>query len=303
MYNAQLDTFLCVADAGSFNKAAGILYISPSAVIKQINLLEAKLGVRLFIRTHRGLLLTPAGQSLYKDARYIIRYCRESAQRARHAMTGNPRLVRIGTSLLTPAEVLLKLWPRMQKTVPDLKYQLVPFENTPDDTREILAGLGQSIDVIAGMFDDQILTVRRCAGMELFPEPLMAAVPIHHLLASKEMLVPGDFDGQKVLLIHSGFSRAMDEVRRDLEYNHPSAQIEDFDFFDLNVFNRCENTDSLMIAVPQWQRVHPLLKLIPVQWTHTVSFGLMYSPKPSLVIQEFLKAVRCSRESSDELWE
>ena len=43
MYNPQLDTFLCVAEAGSFNKAAEKLYISPPAVIKQINLLEERL--------------------------------------------------------------------------------------------------------------------------------------------------------------------------------------------------------------------------------------------------------------------
>ena len=40
MYNPQLETFLCVAEAGSFNRAAERLYISPPAVIKQINLLE-----------------------------------------------------------------------------------------------------------------------------------------------------------------------------------------------------------------------------------------------------------------------
>ena len=40
MYNPQLETFLCVADAGSFNKAAEESYITPTAVIKQINLLE-----------------------------------------------------------------------------------------------------------------------------------------------------------------------------------------------------------------------------------------------------------------------
>ena len=53
MYNPQLDTFLRVADAGSFNKAAEESYISPTAVIKQINLLESKLDVKLFERTHR----------------------------------------------------------------------------------------------------------------------------------------------------------------------------------------------------------------------------------------------------------
>lgn len=64
MYNPQLDTFLAVVEAGSFNKAAERLYISPPAVIKQINLLESSLGVRLFTRTHRGLVLTEAGRSL-----------------------------------------------------------------------------------------------------------------------------------------------------------------------------------------------------------------------------------------------
>ena len=44
MYNTQLDTFLKVAELGSFNKAADALYITPPAVTKQINLLEEDLG-------------------------------------------------------------------------------------------------------------------------------------------------------------------------------------------------------------------------------------------------------------------
>lgn len=49
-----------MADAGSFNKAAEKAFITPTAVIKQINLLEEGLGVKLFERTHRGLNLTKA---------------------------------------------------------------------------------------------------------------------------------------------------------------------------------------------------------------------------------------------------
>ena len=54
MYNLQLETFIVVADLGSFNKAAEALYITPPAVTKQINLLEKDLEVQLFVRTHRG---------------------------------------------------------------------------------------------------------------------------------------------------------------------------------------------------------------------------------------------------------
>ena len=74
MYNPQLDTFICVVEAGSFSKAADKLYISPPAVIKQINSLENNLGVQLFARTHRGLVVTAAGESLYQDAKYKVNY-------------------------------------------------------------------------------------------------------------------------------------------------------------------------------------------------------------------------------------
>ena len=73
MYNPQLDTFICVVEAGSFSKAADKLYISLPAVIKQINSLENNLGVQLFARTHRGLVVT-AGESLYQDAKYMVNY-------------------------------------------------------------------------------------------------------------------------------------------------------------------------------------------------------------------------------------
>ncbi len=86
MYNPQLETFIKVANAGSFNKAAEESYITPTAVIKQINLLEDSPKVTLFERSHRGLTLTKAGRSLYQDAKYIIQYCRDSVTRARNAM-------------------------------------------------------------------------------------------------------------------------------------------------------------------------------------------------------------------------
>ena len=46
MYNPQLDTFICVVEAGSFSKAAEELYISAPAVIKQINSLENSLNLQ-----------------------------------------------------------------------------------------------------------------------------------------------------------------------------------------------------------------------------------------------------------------
>lgn len=156
MYNPQLETFLCVAESGSFNKAAEKLYISPPAVIKQINLLEGSLGLPLFVRTHRGLQLTEAGKSLVQDTKYIIQYCKDSVTRAKNAMQKSTDIIRIGISPLTPAQVLVDLWPKLQEDCPNTKFQFVPFDNTPENVREILANLGQNIDAVAGIFDETI---------------------------------------------------------------------------------------------------------------------------------------------------
>lgn len=66
MYNPQLETFLCVVEAGSFSKAAEKMYITAPAVIKQINSLESSLNLQLFDRTHRGLIVTEAGNPYIK---------------------------------------------------------------------------------------------------------------------------------------------------------------------------------------------------------------------------------------------
>lgn len=167
MYNPQLETFIRVADAGSFNKAAEESFITPTAVIKQINLLEDSLGVKLFDRTHRGLHLTKAGHSLYQDSKYIIQYCRDSITRAKNAMQEDSNIIRIGSSPITPAQLLMELWSRVQALHPNIKFQIVPFENTPENAREILANLGKNIDIVGGIFDDTMLDVRACAGLEL----------------------------------------------------------------------------------------------------------------------------------------
>lgn len=292
MYNPQLETFLRVADAGSFNKAAELSYITPTAVIKQINLLEADLDVKLFERTYRGLKLTKAGMSLYNDAKYIIQYCRDSVIRAKNSMQEDISVIRIGTSPMTPAGILVELWPKIHVLCPEIKFQLVPFENTPENAREILKNLGQNIDVIAGIFDDTMLNVRSCAGVEISRQPLCCAVSIHHRLASKNRLAVQDLYGENLMLMHRNWSHYVDRLRDDICQNHSQIHIIDFDFYSIDIFNRCENSNDILMAVRAWDAVHPLLKVIPVDWKHSIPYGLLHSPTPSDTVKHFLNALQ-----------
>ena len=292
MYNPQLETFLHVADAGSFNKAASARYITPTAVIKQINLLEDSLDVKLFDRSHRGLTLTPAGRSLYQDAKYIIQYCRDSVTRAKNAMQEDSNVIRIGSSPMTPAQLLMGLWAKINERHPDIKFQIVPFENTLENAREILGNLGNHIDVIGSIFDETMLDLRSCAGLELSREPFCCAVSIHHRLAVKDKLQLSDLYGERLMLMHRGWSHYVDQLRDDLWQFHPQIQIVDFDFYNVDIFNRCENTNDILLAISGWANVHPLLKVIPVEWAHSIPYGILHSPTPTPTVQRFLDAAQ-----------
>jgi len=127
MYNPQLDTFIHAANSGSFSEAADELHISPTAIIKQINLLESDLNLKLIDRTHRGITLTEAGKSLYKDAKYLIQYSKDFLVRARNAMQSNENIIRIGTSLMKPTQFLMELWPKIHEHCPELKFVNIKY--------------------------------------------------------------------------------------------------------------------------------------------------------------------------------
>jgi DNA-binding transcriptional LysR family regulator len=289
MYNPQLEMFIRVAEAGSFSKAAEECFITPTAAIKQINSLEAGLGLRLFTRTHRGLTLTDSGKSLYADAKYIIGYCKESVARAKNASENKPNVIKIGTSPMAPGEFLLQLRERIQQHVGNLRFELVQFDNTPENAREILANLGKNIDVVAGLFDETYEAVRGSATLKLHDAPICCAVSIKHKLAEKATLTVDDIRDTSFMLIRRGWNTYTDKLR-DFAIAQ-SMPIVDFDFYNLAVFNRCANEDYALMAFDFWKHSHPLIKILPVEWDFTVPYGLLYSPVPSEPVARFIAAV------------
>lgn len=214
-------------------------------------------------------------------------------------MQEDNNVIRIGSSIMTPAQLLMELWSKVQTMCPDIKFQIVPFENTPENAKEILANLGKNIDVIGGIFDETMLKLRGCEGLELLRGKFYCAVSIHHRLAEKNKLQISDLYGENLLLMHRGWSHYVDQLRDDLWQNHPKINIVDFEFYSMDVFNRCENTNDVLLAVPGWANVHPLLKVIPVEWEHSIPYGILHSSNPTPVVQKFLDM---AKEISKELY-
>jgi DNA-binding transcriptional LysR family regulator len=67
-----LSNFLSVAEAGSLQGAANIVHIAQPALTRQVAMLEEEFGTRLFLRHHRGVTLTEAGEQLREHAERIL---------------------------------------------------------------------------------------------------------------------------------------------------------------------------------------------------------------------------------------
>lgn len=94
--------FWSVVRAGSINKAAAELRVSPPAISTQLRLLEATLGTKLFARSGRRLVLTEMGRTVYSYAEEIFDLGRELMDVAKNRPVGRPLRLDIGVVDVLP---------------------------------------------------------------------------------------------------------------------------------------------------------------------------------------------------------
>ena len=289
MYNPILDTFIAVVDYGSFTRAAEYLYISPTAVMKQINTLENHLDLKLIERTPTGVHLTPAGKVVYQDAKFMIDYSKKSIASANAAMHTYDTTFCVGTSLLNPAKPFMDLWYRINHHFPDYKLHLVPFEDDHEGIISEIKKLGEKFDFLIGVCDSKTW-LSLCRFLPLGRYKKMIAVSRDHPLASKKCINIEDLYGETLMMVSRGDSGVNDFLRNDLEKNHPQIHIEDTPhFYDLSVFNRCAETGNVLLTIECWQEIHPGLVSIPVNWNYSIPYGLLYSFDAPDDVLQFVK--------------
>lgn len=290
MYHPQIETFISVAESGSFSKTAEACFISPTAVMKQINALETRIGITLFDRTNHGLQLTEAGKSFLQDAKYIIEYSARAIEKAKDIARQEKRQsVRVGTSIMTSAKFLLDMWTEIQKQSSTMPIELIPFDNTPENAQEILKNLGKHIDVVAGIYDEDFLIERGCRAAHLSDKTLSLAVPLTHPLCDKQIISQEDLKNTRIMLITKGW-KVVEQMRKDLILR--GIKLIDFDFYNLNAFNKAVKENVPIMAIDGWENIHPLLKIIPVEWDYHIPFGIMYSPSQTKQVETFVKILK-----------
>ena len=295
MLDQRLETLLCAVDCANFTKAAERLYMSPTAVMKRVDSLEADLNLKLIERGPRGVRLTPGGESLCADARLLRDYARRSVERARSAMGAADTEFRVGTSLLNPARPFMELWYSVSAAFPGFRLQLVPFEDSHETILDEIQALGEKFDLFIGVCDSK-LWLEHCSMLPLGRYKKLCAVSREHRLACRERISLEDLRGETLMMVPEGDSQTNDAIRRDLRRMYPEIRLEDTPrFYDITVFNRCARTGNVLLTLECWQDVHPALVSLAVDWDYSIPYGLMYSRSPSPKVKRLVELIEAHR--------
>lgn len=301
MYSQQIKTFIQVADRGSLSKAAEDLFVTPASIMKQMNALEERLGVTLLKRTNRGIEVTEAGKFIYKAARRFIAESEEAVLQARAIQQNEIKTIRVGSSFLNPGNVLINLWNTIRPDCTEYRIKIVPYSDDHEHILSVVASLGTTMDFMVGVFGSQQM-LRMSKFHELGRYPLCIAVPRNHRLASQTKLSLNDLHGEHLVVVKSGDALYLDKLREILKMTHPQILIEDAPYFyDMETFNACEVTGSLLLTLDAWADIHPSLVTLPVEWDYTVSYGLLYSQNPSDEVAAFLNIIKQAIENKRSL--
>lgn len=193
----QLESLVAVSDHRSFRRAAAALGISQPALSAQVQAAEQLLGVQVFERDRRSVLVTPAGEDVIGRAREALASVDAVGDAARRR--GEPLVgpLRLGVIPTVAPYWLPPLLPAVRARFPRLELIL-----REDQTARLLAQLG------AGTLDVAFLALPVPGDLttaEVAREAFVAAAPRKSPLAGKRgKLTERDLDDQTVLLLEDG---------------------------------------------------------------------------------------------------
>ncbi|SFP60786.1 DNA-binding transcriptional regulator, LysR family [Bradyrhizobium sp. Ghvi] len=191
----QLRCFVAAAEQLHFGRAAQHLQMLPSALGRQIRLLEEDLGTRLFARTTRAVSLTEDGATLLRDARAILAKVEAVESNLRNrSRAGAARRLRIGAIDSAAAGLLPPLLRDFRSRHPEISVQLVE-DKTVRLLPKILTG---ALDLAFVRPPDR--PHKRLEFRPLLQETAIVAFPQHHVLASRKSIVLADIADEAMLV-------------------------------------------------------------------------------------------------------
>ena len=253
----RIEYFLKAAEILNFTEAAKKLFITPQALTRQVSVLEAELGARLFDRTTRYVRLTDFGRECYSRFSVIKRDLDSAFRDMLILAKDSGEVIRIGFfSALPKNEIITPLLNLFSRKTPELKIEI--SSGNMDEIREWLAS--DEIDIcITNTHDYE--NWREFETIDLLSAPADIVVAPSHPWAKKREVTEQDIESGSILLLKlnrplepDSFYRTVPFRRRRYAQNFDSMLVmletgNDFAVFP-RVFNHMFHADFIYFDLP-----------------------------------------------------
>jgi DNA-binding transcriptional LysR family regulator len=205
-------TFVTVAELGTVSKAALHLRVAQPALSRQISDLEEELGLKLFDRVGRRLLLTGEGEQLLGDCRGLLNYATGVGERAQDLRRGDVGVLKVAATPLHIEGVFSQFLHRYAERYPNVQVKV-----TEGSGLEILALLERGEIHLGQMLPHGIpLDDGQFASQALEPAELLTACHPSMMLGGSGAIEVARLTPYPLLLLNSGYGlrRAFDAACR-----------------------------------------------------------------------------------------
>lgn len=193
----DLRYFIALADTRHFGRAAESCFVSQPTLSTQLRKLEDELGVTLFERAPRNILLTAAGEQILQHARQALTQVSLMQEIAKHIKDPEATSLRLGIFPTLAPYLLPHAVPNFRQRFPNLELLLIE-EKTETLIQKLRNGLIDAA-ILAEPVSDEFFD-----SMPLFTEPFVLALPEKHPLSRHRTLGMDDLAQQHLLLLDDG---------------------------------------------------------------------------------------------------
>ena len=193
----QIKYYIEVAKCLSFSKAAQHLYITQPTLSRQMTTLEEELNMQLFIRSKKGLKLTPAGIVLYKEFEQLAEQYAESVKKAEQASRGYSDILYVGlVNGMFIDELISEMIQYFKEKHPNIQIYLMRCTYA-----EVLAKLASDeLDLIVS-FDYHLMNQKNIKTKPLISYYPAWLVPKSNPLAKKDEITFKDMVNEDILVV------------------------------------------------------------------------------------------------------
>lgn len=193
----DLRYFIALAETRHFGRAAEACFVSQPTLSTQLKKLETELGVSLFERAPRNILLTPAGERILKHAREALAQVSQMQDIAKHTRDPESASVRLGIFPTLAPYLLPHVVPNLRKRFPELELLLIE-EKTELLIHQLREGAIDAAILAEPVSDEHF------ESQHLFTEPFVLALPEKHPLSKQRALGLAELTTQHLLLLEDG---------------------------------------------------------------------------------------------------